>query len=1062
MPVCRSCGTENPEIARFCLACGTAIAEVAPAVRDEERRPITAVFIDLVGSTGRAEQLDPEDVLALLAPYYERLRTELERHGGSVEKFIGDAVVGLFGAPVAHEDDPERAVRASLAALEAIHRLNEDDPSRELRVRIGITTGEALVDLDARLQEGRGMAWGDTLNTAARLQSAAPVNGILVDERTRTTCGSAIVFREHSPVQAKGKTDPVPVWEAVEVAQAASGRDTAPLVGRDRELAAIGQLHSDVERTGRAALAVLVAEPGTGKSRLLREATARLDAVQISRGRCLSYGEGITYWPLAEMVRDLAGILTSDDDLALAGKLDRLVQRLPSDNADELRTIASAFAHLLGARETPRGTWSAAEISDAELRWGVRRALELLAAEGTVVVVVEDVHWAEPPLVALLESLLEADAPILTLMSARPEVAQTHPGLLSEAERRLVLALEPLDEMASVELARRLLAEAGADPEQAQRLVARARGNPLFLEETVRMLVEGDTDAADDSETAVPVTLQALVGARLDRLPSRERRLLQHASVGGVVFWSGIAALLDDSAAPVDQMLESLDERKVVFEHPGSSVAGEREWEFKHILLRDVAYGRLPKGRRVALHVRFADWLAGLPAGRDEFGEIVAYHLEQACVLAGELGHLETPPPFDRAARALAEAGRRAERREGLREARRYYERGLALARDDELRIELGLRRAVALGALGELDAAAEELADVAGHARMAESMELLCEALTALGNIALKQGRVSDARACLEEAAAVAAGLEDDRLRIRAAFERSALLGDFEGAVDEALAEVGHALELAGADVEPALAAEGHLRRGLLLVNAGRLAEAEIELTQSAAIAGETGSLRDDARAAAMLAYVKHQRGDAEAEPLALTALAWLERTEERYFQIQNFLLLGAISLEREGAAAAEEWLRMAHTLASEGGGWLVCEASHWLVEALVAQGSLEEAQQLAADAAAVAPPEDTYARAAVALADAALAQGLDDAERCLASYAEALALIADEEQIALDVGRTRIAYARALARFGAVERARKELSVARASLAAMGAGGHVAAADRELELLGSPLKAQ
>src|SRR5215211_8703288 len=313
MPFCISCGTENPGIAKFCLACGTPLATAPPPPpAEEERKPITALFVDIVGSTSRAEGLDPEDVLALLDPYYARLRAGLERHGGTVEKFIGDAVVALFGAPLAHEDDPERALRAGLAILDEMAALNEEDPEARLSVRVGITTGDVIVALGARVSEGQGMAWGDVMNTAARVQSAAPVDGVLVDERTYLATRKAIRYEEHEPIQAKGKAEPVQVWvaagiEAAKGSAAAGGR----LVGRDDELARVIALWETVRDSG-SGRAVLVGEPGIGKSRLVAEVVARTDAV-VYTGRCLSYGEGITYWPIIEVLRQAAGITAGDD-----------------------------------------------------------------------------------------------------------------------------------------------------------------------------------------------------------------------------------------------------------------------------------------------------------------------------------------------------------------------------------------------------------------------------------------------------------------------------------------------------------------------------------------------------------------------------------------------------------------------------------------------------------------------------------------------------------------------------------------------------------------------------
>ncbi len=657
--------------------------------------------------------------------------------------------------------------------------MNEEDPTRELRVCVGVTTGEAIVSLDARVDQGRGMAWGDVLNTAARLQSAAPVNDVLVDERTYRACASAILFEEAEPVVAKGKTEPVRVWVAVGVREGATRVAAArsPLVGRDDELALLDALRLRVQETGLPELALVVAEPGLGKSRLLGEVAARADDARVHWGRCLSYGEGITYWPVSEILRDAAEILTSDDGVTVVAKLDALLERLPTGDADQLRTIPAALSHLVGAGTTPRGTYTTTEISQAEVHWGVRRALELLAELSPVVLVFEDLHWAEPALVELIESLLDGDGPILVLASSRPEIASAHPALLEGGDRRVVIELESLTSEQSEQLVGALLAalvERGLDTATLERLVQNARGNPLFLEETAQMVIDsGTVDSAAVEALPIPNNVQALVAARLDALPVPERRLAQHASVAGSVFWSGAAARLDGSPV-ADTVLEALERRSFVNEHEQTTIEAEREWEFRHVIIREVAYGRLPKGRRVGLHVRFADWISALPGSDEEFVEIVAYHLEQACRLASEVGRTDVPPPIDRAVAALARAAEKAERREGVREAHRFYTRALQLVDevDEDGRLALRLRRAGTLIALGELNGSTDELVDITARSRSLGLPKVLCDALTRLGNVDMKQGRAGDARAHLDEAAIVATGLGDDRLRIRAAFE--------------------------------------------------------------------------------------------------------------------------------------------------------------------------------------------------------------------------------------------------------------------------------------------------
>jgi class 3 adenylate cyclase len=520
MPVCAQCGQDNPDVARFCLACGSPLATAEPAPSGEERKLITAVFCDLVGSTARAESLDVEDVKALVAPYHARVRTELERHGGTFEKFSGDAILALFGTPRAHEDDPERAVRAGLAVRDALAELNAEDEWLDLHFRIGINTGEALVMLGARPSEGEWSAAGDVMNTAARIESAAPVDGILVGELTYRSTRDQFEFREAEAIAAKGKTEPVPVWEGVAArdgaALAARPVETR-LVGREHELERILRFCGAMNAESRPAFVSLIGPPGIGKSRLLAEVLERLRADRdIHVGRCLSYGEGITYWPIEEIIKDAAGIHHEDDEAAASTKLGTLLASLPTENRDDLRTIAASLANLVGAPTTPEGTYSAAGITQSELHWGIRRLFELLAQRRPTVVVVEDLHWAEPTLLDLLAYVIESgpNLPLLVLASARPEAKDTASQLFAEGRSRAMVELDALGDEASAELVGELARSTGVHQDVVERVLEKGGGNPLFLEETVRMLAEA---GAKDGETELPVpsTLQALIADNL-------------------------------------------------------------------------------------------------------------------------------------------------------------------------------------------------------------------------------------------------------------------------------------------------------------------------------------------------------------------------------------------------------------------------------------------------------------------------------------------------------------------------------------------------------------------
>jgi class 3 adenylate cyclase/tetratricopeptide (TPR) repeat protein len=1080
MAFCIECGTENPPQARFCLSCGTAlVAAPAPAPPSEERKVITAIFVDLVGSTARSEQLDPEDVKALVAPYHARVRAELERHGGTFEKFSGDAVLALFGSPKAHEDDPERAIRAGLAVREAIAELNAEDEWLDLHIRIGIHTGEALVMLGARPSEGEWSAAGDVLNTAARIQSAAPTDGILVGRDTYLASVNAFEFTEQMPVEAKGKAEPVRVWR-VDGEREADARtaDQAPLVGREAELDDLQSFCDGVLDQGRAGIAAIVGAPGIGKSRLLRELVHRLESrCAVHWGKCLSYGEGITYWPIVEIVKSAAGIRQSDDRETIAKKLDTFLENLPTEDLDELRTIASALSNLIGIPTTPRGTYATSEISQAELHWGIRRTLQLLAEEQPTAVVIEDLHWAEQTLLELISYVAEDDAhaPIVVICTTRPEIDDVAPGFLSSEGRRTV-ELQTLGR----EQAAALLTDLTGDPELAETpfaaaLIANAGGNPLFLEETVRTLREqGLIDleqwqAEGAAELPVPTSVQGLISSRLDRLATPEKQLAHHASVVGAVFWAGAVAHLGASAntPPSDPHsgLAELERRDFVAQAPVSSVADDDEYSFKHILMRDVAYGQLPKGRRAELHLRFSDWVDVLPGSADEFVEVVAWHLEQACRLSREVAKSPIDPPIREAVAALADAARRAERRESLREAHRYYSRALGVLDEEhpELEVELRLRRGDILMMLGELKEAAGELEWVAEAASSLGRTDVECEASLLLGDIDQRQGRAADARERLSKAQELALSVGDAALRSKVAFVFSALVADFEGQYDQAIESLRSGIATAEEIGDVALEAEGHLRLCPIVMNRGDLAAAESELRWCLKLARELGSHRVEAEATSWLGMIRHHRGDPEeAERLCLQARTWFERTGDSYFQAQNFTQgLALIALETGRPEDAEAWLREAMPVALQIGGWVAVEAYRYLAEALTAQDRLDDAREIVAFAARNVPEEDVYARSSLLMAEAIVATAAGESATAATAFAEALRLI-EELEMPLELAKARMALGMALRAFGDVTGARAELERARAIFARIGAETRLRAIDAELaELVEGPARA-
>jgi class 3 adenylate cyclase/tetratricopeptide (TPR) repeat protein len=1061
MPFCTACGTENPQQAKFCLACGTTLAETPPP--SEERKVITAVFVDLVGSTARSERLDPEDVKALVAPYHAQVRAELERHGGTFEKFSGDAVLALFGTPKAHEDDPERAIRAGLAVRSAIADLNAADEWLDLHIRIGIHTGEALVMLGARPGEGEWSAAGDVLNTAARIQSAAPTDGILVGQQTYAAANDLFDFREAEPLQAKGKSEPVAVWEVIGARDGAAARPVVdiPLVGREVELEELLSFCDAVLQERYVGIATILGSPGIGKTRLLLELVRRLeDRCDVHWGRCLSYGEGITYWPVEEIIKDAAGILHDDDADATGAKLAALLETLGTSDPDQLRTIAAAVSNLVGVATTPRGTYSAAEIGQAELHWGLRRLLELRAERRPTVVVVEDLHWAEPTLLELLTFVGEssAEVPLIVLGTARPEAAETPTPIFITAGSRRVLELDALSGEDSVALVAELVPAGLQVP--VDRLLEVAGGNPLFLEETVRMLADVGA-SAEGEELPVPSNLQALIASRLDRLGPSEKRLAQNASVIGTSFWLGAIASMNGIEGDLDEALAELARRDLVRPGDASRMAGEREYVFKHALIRDVSYGQLPKGRRAVLHRRFADWVIALPGREEELSEIVGYHLEQACLTARTVARPPEPPPVEGAVAALMRAAAKAERREGFREAERFYARALELVEDAESRLELRLKRCRSLTSLGELRPARDDLLELAEETLAADLRDLRCETLIALANIDYKQGRASDARRHLEEAQALAAQLGDRRLEIRARYESALSRSWFEGEDTETIEDLRSGLAISEELDDLALRIEGHMRLGFVLFNLGRLRDSELHLERCAELAREVGDHRDEARVTFLLALAKHYQGEPEeARRLSLQASEWFERTGDSYFQIQNLRALAMYALAGDRLQEAEERLQAAIPLALDSGGWLVLEIYRLLVETLVRQDRLDDARELVAFAARNVPEEDVYSRAALLLAEASVAAAEGDGDAALSRYPQALLLL-EEQRLLIDLAEGHLTFGRTLRRFGCPEEAKAQFERAFQIAAPMGAQALIAELQRESPGLARPTAA-
>jgi class 3 adenylate cyclase/tetratricopeptide (TPR) repeat protein len=707
-------------------------------VSARERKVVTVLFADLVGFTSRAEQLDPEDVEAILQPYHERLRYELERWGGTVEKFIGDAVVAFFGAPVAGEDDPERAVRAALAIRDWIAE------EGKLQVRVAVNTGEALVRLGARPESGEGMASGDVVNTAARLQSAAPTNGILVGETTYRATAERIEYREHQAVDAKGKEEPVPVWEVVE-ARARFGVDLAPaertpLVGRGREVELLVGTLARARQQQSPELVTLIGVPGIGKSRLVGELFQSIERggelTYWRQGRSLPYGAGVSYWALAEMVKAQAGILETDGDDEVEAKLRTTVEQLLDEDVEwvlsHLRPLAGQTGDSAGSQEEAFAAW--------------RQFFEALAEDHALVLVFEDIQWADDGLLDFIEHLVDwvRDVPMLILCTARLELLERRPAWGGGKLNAANVALAPL----SGEETARLMWALGVETQPA--LVERAGGNPLYAEQYVRMLQE--RGSADN----LPESVQGIIATRLDGLVPEEKAVLQDAAVMGKVFWLG--------ALGVDeQRLHALRQKEFVQRARRSSVAGETEFSFKHVLVRDVAYGQIPRADRAKKHVRAAEWIESL--GRpDDHAEMVAHHYANALELTRASGGSADGLAL-RTRDALRDAGVRAASLNAVAQAERYFSQAVELTpADDPERVRL-------LFKLGEVKCIRswhgnEELKEARDGFLAAGNPEAAAEAALMLTENEWSAGHAEQVRVHLEDARTLVSGRPPSRVQ--------------------------------------------------------------------------------------------------------------------------------------------------------------------------------------------------------------------------------------------------------------------------------------------------------
>jgi class 3 adenylate cyclase/tetratricopeptide (TPR) repeat protein len=936
--VCASCGHENSEGAKFCEECGFSFG-VVRARAQEQRKTVTVLFCDVTGSTSLGETLDPERLRALLARYFEGMKTIVERHGGTVEKFIGDAVMAVFGVPVVHEDDALRAVRAAVEMRAALPELGVEG-------RIGVMTGEVVTGTEERL------ATGDAVNVAARLEQAAQPGEVLIGEPTLALVGGAVGVEPVEPLALKGKAEPVPAYRLLGVHDAPERRHEALFVGRERELAIVREAWGRVQAEQRCELLTVVGDAGVGKSRLVAEFLRGLEAT-VLRGRCLPYGEGITYWPVVAVLKQLAV--------------------LPPDEA-----AVAAIRSLLGEAE--------ATTSAEEIAWAVRKTLEHASAERPLLVVFDDIQWGEETFLDLIEhvALLSSGAPILLLCIARPELTDSRSGW------PVTLRLEPLGKEDVEELIpERISGELRA------KIARAAGGNPLFIEEMLVMAgsVEGDV--------VVPPTLQALLAARLDQLETAERNVLERGAIEGEVFHRGAVQALAPEETQVTPRLAALV-RKELIRPDRPQLVGEDGFRFRHLLIRDAAYEALPKATRAELHERFAAWLEQRAASLVELDEILGYHLGQAHRYRVELG------PVDADARALAEraskrlqaAGSRAFGRGDMPGAVNLLGRtAQLLPKEDPTRLELVPDLATALTEVGELSQADSILGETVEAARAVGNERLEWRARLGRVSVQVWMGGSAEQSAAVAAQAVEAFARLGDELGLARSWNLVALTRFWLGTTAAAEEAWRHAIEharraespreeaqalswlLVGTWMGPTPVEDGVRRCQEILGRAPTRQVEAVALLEQGPLLAMCGRFPE--------ARELFDRGKEVIEDLGLAILA-AGASQERF----------DIEMLAEDPEAAEVELRRAcETLEQLGEKGFLSTRAALLAHALCAQGRYEEAGPFIKVAAETGSEDDQLTQALWRSARAKVLARQGDVDEALRLAREAVAIVAQTD---------------------------------------------------------------
>ncbi|HVR88340.1 MAG TPA: adenylate/guanylate cyclase domain-containing protein [Candidatus Limnocylindria bacterium] len=899
----------------------------------EVRKTVTIVFADVTGSTSLGERLDPESTREVMNRYFQGMRGVLERHGGTIEKFIGDAVVAVFGVPTLHDDDALRAVRAASEMRAVLGQLSdalERESGVRIEARIGVNTGEVVAGDPG---SGQTFVTGDCVNVAARLQQNAAPGEIVIGDATRALVRDAVRAERLEPLVAKGKSAPVIAWRLQEViagAPAIARRRDVPMVGRGAELAQLRRSYDDAKRERSCQLLTFIGAPGIGKSRLADEFVASVAAeARVVAGHSLEYGDGITYWPIAEILRQLGGV-------------ERSVVAIP--DAVERGVVLGHLRLAIGE--------AAGGGTTAEIFWAARKLLEALARETPLVVVLDDLQWAEPTFLDLVEYLvtLVADAPVLAVCLARPELLDARPGwsALGRSARVLPLgALSPTESTALLEADQAIKTVPSADR---TRIIEAGGGNPLFLQQMLAMIREGATPAA------VPPTVQALIAARLDRIPPHERVLLDLASVEGQVFHHGALRELSDGADQGDiaTRLVALVRRELI-RQDRTLFPGDDAFRFDHVLIRDVAYASIPKTRRAEVHERLATWLGQMPG---EFDEIVGYHFEQAHRYrielrrnddrAGELAR--------RASEPLAAAGRRAFTRGDMAASANLLGRAAALSAHDRQSGELLVMLGSALARVGDLARADRVLGDAIDAAVAADDrrLELHARVERAAWRLWVEPGSAAAARRLAEDAIARFGELGDDRGLARAC----RLLGDAETTWHASAGALERAVAYARRSGDDREGSDALWWIGVAM-HFGPM-PAQDAIRRCEAILAEVGADRTlEAGMRGILAGLLAMRGQyTEARELYASGFAILEQLGLKLRMATRRTISGAVELLAGDPVAAERELRWGFERLEQIGERIDRPGiAAQLAEALYQQGRFEEAERFVEIADQVIP---------------------------------------------------------------------------------------------------------